>query len=518
MPIRHLVRSSLLVIFLVSLNKVTGFIKLLLMTSLYGTGVEADALASANQLPELLQVMLLGGALGAALVPVYSTFITRQKYEDAQKLARTVLTLTVMIAAVASGLTAFLSPWLVRTMLVPGFPPEQQELTAELMQIFLLAMCLLSVGSVTSALLHARQHFLTPALGGVIIDSSQIFGLYFLTPVWGIHGVAWGSVIGVILLVLAQLPPYIRKGIGILPHLALRVEGLRELLLLMWPRLVTLSVFQAADLVFIRLASRLSDGSISAYFFASLVIVAMPKSLIVQALTTVCFPTLADQYNKGDLERLKRVVSASIRASLALLLPGALGLIALGPPMIALFFERGEFDSQSTTLVYGLVAIMALRLIGESVAELLTIPFYAYHNTKVPMWAAMAWMVSSIALYYVLIEPFGIYGLALGSTISALAFMSIMYLFYRRVIGPLMELEIAHELARVLLASGIMCAVVVATQSWQASGTLSSLVLSILLGGGTYLAIYGWLARHQLLHLMHESGWRIQRANVESPS
>lgn len=504
MQIRHLVRSSLLVIFLVGLNKITGFVKLLLMTSLYGTGTEADAYASANQLPELLQAMLLGGALGAALVPIYSAYITRSKFDYAQKLARTVLTLTVIVAAVASGITAILSPWLVRTILVPGFPPEQQALTAELMRIFLLAMGLLSIGSVTTALLHARQHFLMPALGGVIIDSSQIFGLYFLTPTWGIHGVAWGSVIGVILLVLVQIPPYIQKQIGLMPLLAIRLSGLRELLRLMWPRLVTVSVFQAADLVFIRLASRLSDGSISAYFFATLVMVAMPKSLVVSALSTVFFPTLAEQFNRGDFERLRQAATAALRASLALLLPGALGLIALGPPMISLLFERGEFDQQSTLLVYALVAIVGLRLVGESVAELLTIPFYAHHNTKVPMWASIGWMVCSIALYYLLIVPFGIYGLTLATTISALLFMTTMYLLHRRIIGRLVEDELARDLARILLACGIMCAVILASQQWPSSHSTIGLVISILLGTAAYLLVYGFLARADLTHLLKQ--------------
>ncbi|HMN31638.1 MAG TPA: hypothetical protein PKE45_26050, partial [Caldilineaceae bacterium] len=59
----HLLRSSLLVIFLFGLNKLTGFGKLLLMTAQFGAGPEADAFTAANQLPELFESLLAGGAL-----------------------------------------------------------------------------------------------------------------------------------------------------------------------------------------------------------------------------------------------------------------------------------------------------------------------------------------------------------------------------------------------------------------------------------------------------------------------
>ena len=51
----------------------------------------------------------------------------------------------------------------------------------------------------------------------------------------------------------------------------------QEMARLIWPRMVTLGVVQAVDLVFLRLASPLPAGSIAAFFYAMLAMVAMPN-------------------------------------------------------------------------------------------------------------------------------------------------------------------------------------------------------------------------------------------------
>lgn len=503
---RHLIRSSIVVIAFVGCNKITGFVKLLLMTRAFGTGADADALSAAIQLPELLQAMLLGGALGAALLPVYSAYLTNGEAAQAQALARTVMTLTLLIAALVSGLTILLAPWLVKTFLVPDFSPRQQLVTTELVRILMIGMGLLSISSVTTTLLNAHQHFWTPAFGTVLIDTGQIFGIYYLAPVWGIEGVAWGSVIGITLLVLVQLPAYLQRGIGFLPQLNLRLKGLYEVLHLMWPRIITLGAYQATDLVFIRLASRLPEGAISAFFFAMLVMVALPKSFFSYTITMVLFPTLAEQYNLGKVKELRRTIAHGLQAVLALLVPSALGLLALGPGAIAFLFERGAFDSESTALVFSLAALLSLRLIGEAVADVLMMPFYAHHNTRVPMLAIIGWALLSVILYFPFVRWWGIYGLTLAGSVAAVMLAVAVMKLKRHLIGPLDRSILLPALGRIMAASAGMCVVILWIRSQIEEQLLLYIVSAIGAGAVTYLVIYlalsGSAFRLRLRHLI----------------
>lgn len=494
----HLIRSSLLITFFLGIDKIAGFGKLLLITNYFGTGSEADAYAAAAQLPELLQAMLLGGALAAALVPVYSAYLTKSEHKKAEALARTTLTATMIISVVVCSITAYFAPWLVSRFLVPDFPPAQQQQTAELMRIFMLAMGLLSIASVTAALLNARHHYFTPALGALLTDLGQIAGLYFLAPTHGIYGLAWGNILGILLLIGIQLPPYLRLGIGILPQLALRLAGLREMLILLWPRIITMGVYQASDLFFIRLASRLSEGAISAYFYALLVMVAMPKSLFLSGIATVLFPTLSDLYNQKRTEQFKRMLSYGIQATLALLIPSIIGLIALGPSAFAFLFQRGEFDAESTALVYSLALILSLRLVSEAVVELLFLPFFAHHDTKVPMLSSLGWMVISVTLYYVLVGPLGIHGLTLATAIAAVALLLVMIWLNRRILGKLDERYLLTGLARILLASGVMAGLIVSLRNVLDSQSALPLAITIAVGSAAYFLVYLLFGFHEV--------------------
>lgn len=486
---RHLVQSSLLVILIFGINKLTGFGKLLLMTSIFGTGPAADAYAAANQLPELFLAMLTGGALAAALIPVYSSYLVKQESQAAESLAHTVFTLTLGLVGGVCLSAAAAAPWLVRVVLVPDFSPEQQALTADLMRIILLSSGFIGIASLFTSLLHAHQHFLAPAWATVAIDIGQILGIVLFWQQWGIYGAAIGTVFGAILAIGVQVPALVRHRIGMRLRLALRLRGVHELARLMWPRVITLGVFQAVDLVFIRLASQLPDGSISAYFYATLAIVAMPKSLFGTAISHVIFPTLAEQYNSGSSSHLRDTVTQGLRATWLLILPAALGLLALGQPAVAFLFQRGAFDEGSTQLVYMLMAILSLRLVGDASQDILSLIFYARHNTITPMWLNLGWMVLNVGLSFALVGPFGILGLAWASALASLALALALYLIGRGVGEYLDEALLRSTLWRLLLACLAMLAVVLMIQGLGLP-PLIYLIVGIASGGFAFVATY----------------------------
>jgi putative peptidoglycan lipid II flippase len=494
---QHLLRSTILVILIFGLNKITGFVKLLLMTAAFGASPQADAFTAANQLPELFDSMLASGALAAALIPIYSAALLKGTRTEATALANTVLTLTLLVLGGVSGVAALFALPLTQQFLVPDFAPAQQALTAELMRILLLAVLFYGVGSVFSSFLHAHQHFLMPALGTVVLDLGQAAGLYFLAPRWGIEGVAWGSVIGALLFWGVQIPIFLRRQIANRPQLALRLAELHELGYLMWPRVITLGVVQAVDLIFIRLASQLPGGSISAYAYALLIMVSMPKTLFGAAISTVVFPTLAEQHNRGDSPNLNRTMHRALQAVWALIIPGAVGLLALGEPAVAFLLQRGAFDARATTLVYTLLAIFALRLVAESTQDMLALPFYARHNTHIAMWISLGWMGLNISLSYLLVGPLGIHGLAWAATLAVVAATLTLYGLNRRVTGSFEEVRLGRSLGRILLACACMVGVILPLH-WLALDMLPFLVIAMGLGGLTYLAVYAVLGGREL--------------------
>lgn len=513
----HLVRSSFLVLFIFGLDKITGFVKLLLTTRLFGTGPEIDAFATANQLPELLLALLAAGALSAAFIPVYSGYLTRSRRREAESLAGTVLTLTMIAVGSACFVAIMVAPWMVRVVLAPHFPAETQQLTIQMMRIFLVAAGLISVSGVFGSVLHSHQHFLTPALGRVLIDLGQIAGMVLLVPILGVYGMAWGSVLGAALTVLVQVPALARHRVRLRLQINLRLVGVREVLRLMGPRIVTLGAFQAVDLVFIRLASALPAGSIAAFHYAMLVMLSMPKSLFGAAVSTVIFPTMAEQYNMGSGQRLRETVTHGLRATWLLLLPAAVGLLVLGRPAVAFLFERGAFGPESSALVYLLMAIFSVRLLGEASYDVLTLTFFAQHNTHVPMWATLGWMVLNAGLSILLVGPYGIAGLAWATSAAGAALAAALFGLNLGVGGVDVSI-LRATLGRALASCLGMCGVVLLLRQLQMPPAL--FILAGASGGGfVFFGVYLLLGGREILAVLeHLRRGLLSRSRLDSQS
>jgi putative peptidoglycan lipid II flippase len=258
---RHLLKSSVIVIFLFALGKLTGLIRIRLVSVAFGTGSEFDAFTAANQLPEVFFTVIAGGSLAAAFIPVYSKYLTDRSAKQSARLANTILTLVVLLLGAISLLGAIFAPWLTRVVLVPDFPPETQALTADIMRIILIQTTLFGISGVLSSILNAHQHFALPALAPVALDIGYIFGLLFLVPQIGILGLAWGTVIGALLHIAIQVPALRHFNFHYRPALGVKMRGVQEIVRLMIPRIFTLGTIQFADLFIIRLASGLAVGS-----------------------------------------------------------------------------------------------------------------------------------------------------------------------------------------------------------------------------------------------------------------
>ena len=456
---RQLLKSSIIVIFLLGLGKVTGLIRIQLVAGAFGASPEYDAFTAANQLPEVFFTLIAGGALAAAFIPVYTDYLVNESAKKAARLANTVLTLVLLLLGSISLIGAILAPWITSVLLVPDFTPEMQRLTANLMRVILIQTVLFGLSGVLSSILNSHQHFATPALAPLALDIGYVAGLFLFVPEAGIMGLAWGTVIGSVLHILIQVPALFKYRIRIRPKLAWRMRGVREITFLMGPRVITLGTIQLADLFIIRLASGLVSGSTSAYFYGY-ALMQFPETLFGTAIALVVFPTMSELYNEGDIEGLKRTAVNALRIIWTLTIPSAALIVLLGFPAITAFLQRGAFDEASTRLVYSVLVAFSVRLVSEATLEIVARLFYARHNTRTPMFAYLSWLVVNVGLAYLFIGKLGVVGLALSSTVAFTWLAGLLYWLNRRELGYLGEKELGKTAVRAITATLIMSLVV----------------------------------------------------------
>jgi putative peptidoglycan lipid II flippase len=435
---RQIARAAGTIMLAFALSNLIGLVRQILISSAFGTDRAIDAFYAASTYPNLIFSLVAGGALASAFIPTFTGLLAKNGRASAWKLASSICNLVLLVLAVLSVISAFLAPQIIRYVLAPDFPPDQQALAASLLRILLLSPAIFGVSGLLMGILNAHQHFLLPALAPSMYWIGMIFGLVFLVPSMGVYGLAWGAVVGAVLHLAVQIPDLFRLPYRhYLPTLGLGSASVREVGRLMVPRLLGVGVVQLNFVINVIIASGLPEGSLSAINYAWQVMT-MPEVVIAQAIAIAALPTFSAQAARGDTHEMRASLAATLRGVLFLSLPASLGLILLRQPLIALLFQHRTFDAHSTDLVAWALLWYAAGLIGHNVVEILSRAFYALHDTKTPVFVGAVAMTLNIVFSFAFSAffaqigwlPHG--GLALANSLATALEMTALFVLMRR--------------------------------------------------------------------------------------
>lgn len=433
---RQIARAALLVMAMFMISRVLGLLREMIIGARFGTGAQLDAYQAAFRVPDLLFQLIAGGALVSAFLPVFTGCLTRQDLKGAWRLFSGVTNLVLILLTSLAVVMAVIAPWLVRTVLAPGFSLAQQQLTADLVRWMLVSTVIFGVSGIVMGVLNSFQHFLLPALAPVLYNLSIIAGAWFLAPTLGVYGLVLGVIVGAALHLDVQMLGLWWYGARYTFTLGLRDQKVREVGRLMGPRVVGLAAVQVNFWVNTLLASSLITGSLAALNYAWLLML-LPQGIVAQGVATAAFPTFASLQAQGRWDELRRTITATLRGILFLAIPAAVGLLVWRVPLVRLLLERGEFTAESTRLTTFALAFFSLGLIGHSAVEILARAFYALHDTRTPVIIAVSTMALNTVLSLVLRVPLAHGGLALANTIAVLLEMGFLFVMLSRRIGGL---------------------------------------------------------------------------------
>ncbi len=472
---RHIARNVLLVAGCFALAAVAGLFRNAVIAATFGIGSALDAYYAAFKLPDLLFTIVAGGALATAFIPVFADYVAGGDRAGAWRLTSAVLNWVIVLITLLAAVAAFLAPVLVRTVIAPGFTLAEQAETASVMRIVLFSTVLFGMSAVLGSALNGLKHFLLPALAPVVYPLCIAAGALFLAPTMGVRGLAVGAVVGALLHLLIKVPALIKYGFHWSPLFRMGDGSVRRVAVLMGPRVLDLAMFHLTLLATTNLASRLGPGSVSALQWGWDAM-QLPETIIGTAFGLVAFPTLAELAARGNQDGLRRTLGESLRTVLAFAVPAAAGLILLGRPLIALLYQRGSFDAQATEAVYAALRMYALGLTAQCVLELAARAYFAQKDTITPLILATGSAVLNIALGIVLMRPMGYTGLALANSVAVtLEVLALLFILGRRM-GGVEGTANGKALLRVLAATGVMSAAVLAVLTLGAQAGMGGLL------------------------------------------
>ena len=477
-------------------SRIMGYVRDMVMSWAFGTGLAADAFYVAYRIPNLLRELLAEGSMSAAFIPVFTETLTNESRESAHGLANAVFSKLVIILFVLTGLGILFAPFVVKIVAWGwAYKTEHDKyvLGVTLTRIMFPYLFFIGLTALAMGMLNSLRAFFLPALSPVVLNimtiSAAVLSVRFIAE--PIMGVAVGIVLGGLCQFLIQVPGLKRQNMMVRFRLDSAHAGVNRIGRLVLPVFLSSSVNQFNILIGTVFASFLTTGSIS-YLFYGMRFIHFPLGIFGIAVATAVLPSMATQAARREIEEFRETLSLGLRLVFFIMFPAMAGIITLHVPIISLLLEHGQFDRLSTqgtaaALLYygvGLWAFGGVRIVVQA--------FYALQDTKTPVVIAIITILFNILLSFIFVTWTSLAhgGLALAVSLAATLNICLLTWQLRKKIGRMDGSRIVKSLVKIIPASigmGIFCRWISMNPVWDRAG--NTFVKAQLLGGGIAVSI-----------------------------
>jgi putative peptidoglycan lipid II flippase len=416
--------SVLLGIFSI-LSVLLGIVRDRLLATSVGVGPILDVYNASFRLPDFLYALSLAFVTAGTVVPFLTVEDKHGRVIDSRhKLSSISLFFggTISLIAIFLGVTL---PLYAR-FIVPGFTSEQVALFIDVTRLMLIQPILLGITSLISCFAQLKNHFVLYGIAPLGYSLGIIGGIIYLYPLHGVHGLAYGVLIGAFLSLLIQLFSLRKAKMGqVFPYFSL--HDVHDLIKLGLPRTGVNVLTQLRVVFFTAFATTLGPGVLSSYLFAQRITDAVTQ-IIQQSVTTASLPVLSREFVENRIRDHRRLVKKYV------LILGGIGflvssvLYVLQKYIIILLYGKTDANPVIAFFLFGfLIALPLQMMIGY-----FTIGLYSAKDTKSVLYSNGISTLIAILFCY-MTQSLGNISLVYSIVAMAISnFVCILYLYTKR--------------------------------------------------------------------------------------
>lgn len=510
-------------------SRVTGVMRDIAMTAALGFYLVSDAFSLGNTLPNIIYILVIGGALNAIFIPQ----LVRRMKDDADNgraYADRLLTITFLSLLVLSVAAVLLAPWIVDLYSTAQYGSDQRELATAFARLCLPQIFFYGAFALLSQVLNSRGKFGAPMFAPIIANVIAIATFVTFIVIAGTTAAAdgqlssdqvlllgLGTTIGVALQALVLIPVLWKAGYVWRPRFDWRGHGLGKAGTLAIWTLGLVVVNQAGYVVITRLAtlanvSATDAGTVAAglttYQKANLIFM-LPQSVITISIVTAMLPSLSRIAHSGQMEQVGRDITSTMRLVASFIVPIGVILMVIGPGIAVLLFGYGAATTAQAALMGSIVSVFMVGLLPFSLWYVVLRGFYALEDTKTPFWISVAFnvatLVVAIPLFYSTTGGVQIAMLALGYVVGFwVAFVLAWFLLARKLrkrgadwnslsigstVRSLLRMVLAGTIALLIMAIAQYLLINFLFGNATHFAVLINVILVVAVGSGTYLLL-----------------------------
>ncbi|MDP1573631.1 MAG: murein biosynthesis integral membrane protein MurJ [Coxiellaceae bacterium] len=496
---QKLVKSTSTVAIFTLLSRIAGFTRDIILASIFGAGGLFDAFVIAFKLPNFLRRLFGEGAFSQAFVPILAEHRAAKTHEEAQDFVNHVAGMLAFAVSMVVIIAEIASP-LIIMIFAPGFyhDPMRFHVAKTLLRIMFPYLLLIVLTAFAGAILNTYGIFAAPAFTPILLNIALI-GVALLWAPHSAHPImvlGFGVLIGGFLQLIIQIP--FLKRINLSPRfkLSFKDEGVLRVMKRMIPALFGVSVAQIGLLIDNVFASFLPKGSISWLYYSDRLIY-FPLGIIGVALATVIMPYLAKNHAQKDEVVFSATLDWSLRCTLFIGVPCAVGLFVLAGPILSTLIHYGKFNSFDVMMTAKSLSAFAVGLPAFMLIKTLASAFYSRQNIGTPVRVAAISMIVNLIFNFILIFPLKHAGLALATSLSSAVNASLLWILLakRGIYRPAVA-RWKKAIFQLVLANGVMAILIYFLAgpltpwlNWPAVTRISHLLLIIGSGVAAYIVL-----------------------------
>jgi putative peptidoglycan lipid II flippase len=518
-------RSSMLMGAGTVLSRFGGVLRGVALAAALGAGTVADAFTLGNTLPNVVYILIIGGALNAVFIPELVRHM-KDDPDDGVGYADRLITIVSIALAVLVVAAVVLAPFLVRIYATPQYTQQQLDLAIAFARFCLPQIFFYGAYTMLSQVLNARGHFgapmFAPLVNNLVAIATFVLFIVVAGPEAGADGVlepdqiallGIGTTLGVVLQALVLVPVLRRAGYRFRPRSGWRGAGLSVAGGLAAWTIGLVLVNQVAYAVIVRLATGVNAASadvgatpagLTAYTNAHLMFV-LPHSVITVSLVAALLPRMSRAAHDRRFEDLAGDIAGGMRSAASLIIPASVALVVLGTQAGILLFNYGQTSTASAQATGLLASVFALGLLPFTLYYIVLRGWYALELTRTAFWVTVVLNALNLAIAVPLYRivagnqtgPAPLVALAVGYVAAYWLTLVVAWVVLSRQIGglqtgrtirALLRMSFAGLVTFVVMAAGLVGINQVAPGTAKYDAVLRIVVLG-LLGGVVYLGL-----------------------------
>lgn len=443
-----LLRANLTVASGTALSRITGLIRIIIFGIVIGQTALADAYDIANNAPNVVYELLLGGILTATLVPLFTRYLRDSDDES----INAITSFAFVALAVITTIAITLAPLIFKIFSLNPADTVDADLFGQagtvLTRLLLLQIFFYGVTSICTSILHARKQFFAAAWSPVLANLVTITSLLFVSRVSRVDpptleeivensSLQWllgmGSTSGIIVMALALVFALRRSGTSLKFRFNRTHDAVRQLLKLSGWAVAYIAANQVTLVVIKNLATP-GSGNVDAYSKAY-TFFSLPHGLLAVSIATTFVPELAHAVAQNNRQEFDRRFFSGLRLTAIATIPASIILVLFAKPIVALFLQYGNFDATATTNTARALTGLAVGLSGFSIYLFVLRGFYSHGDTRTPFFINLFENALNVVFAIVLVKKYDVLGLGLAFSFAYLISSVVAFIALRSKIA-----------------------------------------------------------------------------------